>query len=71
MFRNVRFDWRWIAAIALIVIMVNSASIPWPVTALALAASGGYLLYRGWQIGRRAGGPPTRSRVTYWRGQRY
>jgi hypothetical protein len=71
MLGNMRFDWRWIAVIALIVVMVNSASIPWQVTALALGAGSGYLLYQGWLIWRRSGGPPTRTRVTYWRGQRY
>jgi hypothetical protein len=68
---NIRFDWRWVALIALIALMSNAASLPWTVTALALAAAGGYLLYEGWRIWRRSGGPPTRARVTYWRGQRY
>ena len=71
MFKSIRFDWRWVALILLIVVLVNAASIPWSVTALALAVSGGYLLYRGWGIWRRSGGPPSRARVTYWRGQRY
>ncbi|MEN9936790.1 MAG: hypothetical protein RLZZ387_3369 [Chloroflexota bacterium] len=71
MLNNIRFDWRWVALIALIILVVNSASIPWYVTALALATGGGYLLYEGWLIWRRYGGAPSRSRVTYWRGQRY
>lgn len=71
MLRDIRFDWRWLALIGLLVVITNAARLPWAVTALALAAAGGYLLYRGWVIWRRAGGTPSRSRVTYWRGQRY
>jgi hypothetical protein len=71
MLRNIRFDWRWVGVIALLALLANAASVPWTVTALALGAAAGYLLYQGWLIWRRAGGPPSRSRVTYWRGQRY
>ncbi|HWQ11818.1 MAG TPA: hypothetical protein VNL77_03410, partial [Roseiflexaceae bacterium] len=71
MFRNIRFDWRWVALIVLVLLLLNARSLRWELTAAALMAAGAYLLYRGWVIWRRAGGPPTRARVTYWRGQRY
>lgn len=68
--RGVRFDWRWVVAIVVVVILANSRALPWPLVAGVLAGSGGYLLYLGWQV---AGGSPGREngrRVTYWRGQR-
>lgn len=66
------FDWRWIGLIVLIALIASAGSLPWPVTALALLAGGGYMVWEGWNAWRRAGGAPTRSnRVTYWRGQRY
>lgn len=65
-----RFDWRWIAVIAVVVILANNAHLPWQVVAGAFAASGGYLLYYGWQVWS---GTNMRSsgQVKYWRGQRY
>jgi hypothetical protein len=68
--RNVRFDWRWIVAIGVIAVLAAGDSIPWPIAALVAGASGGYLLVVGWQAWVRSGGPPSRGRVTYWRGQR-
>lgn len=68
---NIRFDWRWVALIAGVAVLANARRLPWPVVALALAAGGIYLLVMGWQAWTRAGGPPSRGRVTYWRGQRY
>lgn len=64
-----RFDWRWVALIVVIAIIVAGQRIPWPIFMLALAGSGGYLLYMGWQIwsGSSSSGG---NRVTYWRGQR-
>lgn len=67
---NFRIDWRWIAVIAVIAVLASSARLPWPVTALVLGGSGGYLLLMGWRAWARAGGAPSRSKVTYWRGQR-
>jgi hypothetical protein len=64
-----RFDWRWIAAIVVIAIIVAGQRVPWPIFMLALAGSGGYLLYMGWQIWNGAGSSGSK-RVTYWRGQR-
>ncbi|MGQ9925516.1 MAG: hypothetical protein ACUVS4_01475 [Chloroflexaceae bacterium] len=67
-----RFDWRWLVLIGLIAILANARSLPWFVTALALAVPGGYLLMLAWRTwegtGGRSGG--NGRRVTYWRGQR-
>lgn len=68
---TLRFDWRWIALIVVIALLANAGRLPWPVIALVLGGGGGYLLMLGWQTWTRSGGVPTRSRVTYWRGQRY
>ncbi len=65
---NIRFDWRWIALIVIIALIVSGPTLPWPVLTLILAASGGYLLYRGWQVW--GGGNFSSKRVSYWRGQR-
>lgn len=67
-----RFDWRWVAAIVFIAIMVNGRVLPWPVTALTLGGSGAYLLYMAWQSWGLGGSVRSRDtrRVTYWRGQR-
>jgi hypothetical protein len=65
------FDWRWIAAIVFVAILVAGRNLPWPVVTLTLAAGGGYMLYLGWQVWKREGGSSGgSSRVTYWRGQR-
>jgi hypothetical protein len=69
--RKVQFDWRWVVAIVVLVVLASGSSLPWPVRVLVLGGSGGYLLWLGWQAWVRSGGAPTRSRVTYWRGQRY
>lgn len=70
--RSFRFDWRWAALIAVVAVMANGRALPWPVTALTMAAAGGYLLYMAWAA--YSGGRPRRqrdtTRVTYWRGQR-
>lgn len=70
--RGFRFDWRWLALIALIAILANARSLPWFVTALALAVPGGYLLMLAWRAWEGAGGRggDNGRRVTYWRGQR-
>lgn len=68
--RSIRFDWRWVGVIVVLVVLTNSGRLPWPVTALAVGAAGAWLLYMGWRVWMREGGPPERSRVTYWRGQR-
>jgi hypothetical protein len=66
-----RFDWRWIAAIVVIAILVAGNNIPAPIFLLVLGGSGGYLVYLGWQAWQRSGGGGgNSSRVTYWRGQR-
>lgn len=62
--------WRWLALIALVVVLTNSRALPWPLVTLIVGAAAVYLLREGWIVWRRAGGPPTRSKVTYWRGQR-
>jgi len=67
---NIRFDWRWVALIAVLVVLANARTLPWPVTALVVGGSGCWLLAQGWRVWVRSGGPPSRSRVTYWRGQR-
>jgi hypothetical protein len=67
-----RFDWRWLALIAVVAILANGRNLPWPITALTMAASGGYLLFIAWRS--YSGGRPRQrrdtTRVTYWRGQR-
>lgn len=63
-----RFDWRWVALIALVAIIMGGRQLPWPILLVALAGSGGYLLSLGWQSWGRKTGNSTR--VTYWRGQR-
>lgn len=65
-----RFDWRWIALVAVIAVLASSQRLPWFVTALILGGGGVYLLRMGWQAWTGRGGAPSRSRVTYWRGQR-
>ena len=67
---NLRFRWSWVLVIAVLVVLSNSARLPWPVTALVVGAAGAWVLRMGWQVWSRAGGPPSRRRVTYWRGQR-
>ena len=70
---NIRFDWRWIAAILVIALLANSRSLPWPIVAGALALGGGCLLYLGWEVAGGVGslrGPADTRRVSYWRGQR-
>ncbi|MFN8569499.1 MAG: hypothetical protein U0Z44_18695 [Kouleothrix sp.] len=67
---NLRFDWRWLIAIVVLVALTNSARLPWPVTVLIVGAGGVWLLLIGWRVWVREGGPPARARVTYWRGQR-
>ncbi len=69
--RSLRFDWRWIALIVVIALIASSGRLPWFVNVLVLAGAGGYLVYEGWRVWVRSGGVPSRSRVTYWRGQRY
>ncbi len=67
---NVRFDWRWAAAIVVIAVLAGAGRLPWYVTTLVVGGSGVYLLVIGWRAWVRSGGPPSRGRVTYWRGQR-
>jgi len=67
---NIRFDWRWVALIVFVALLVNAGRLPWPVVALTLGGGGAYLLAQGWRAWTRSGGAPSRSRVTYWRGQR-
>lgn len=67
---DIRFDWRWIAAILLIAVLANSRSLPWQAVAGLLALAGGYLLYMGWRVAGGVGGVRESQRVTYWRGQR-
>lgn len=67
---QLHFDWRWIAVIAVLVVLVSYRQIPWPVIALVLGGGGIYLLRTGWQTWTRYGGRPGGRRVTYWRGQR-
>ncbi|MFN8501709.1 hypothetical protein [Kouleothrix sp.] len=51
--RNIRFDWRWVGVIAVLVVLTNSGRLPWPVTALAVGAGGAWLLYMGWRVWMR------------------
>ena len=63
------FDWRWIGAIAVIVLLTQIRFMPWYVMAGVLAAGGGYFVSIGWKAWTRGGGGGGK-RVTYWRGQR-
>lgn len=65
-----RFDWRWIALIAVVALLANARSLPWPIITFALAAAGGYLLNLAWNAYSGGGGAIGGPRVTYWRGQR-
>ncbi len=66
-----RFDWRWVAAIVFIAILVGAQRLPWWIVMLTLGIGGGYLLYLGWQVwGQESGTSGRGKRVTYWRGQR-
>lgn len=65
-----RFDWRWMALIVVVAIIAGGRQLPWPVLMLALAGSGGYILYLGWQAWGRESRGSSSTRVTYWRGQR-
>lgn len=67
---KLRFDWSWVAVVAVLVVLANAGRLPWPATALVAGAAGTWLLMQGWRVWQRAGGPPARGRVTYWRGQR-
>ena len=68
---RMQFDWRWLILIALIAILANARSLPWPVMALALGGAGSWLLWQAWILwsGGRWPGSSAR-RVTYWRGRR-
>ncbi|MGB9737847.1 MAG: hypothetical protein C0184_08395 [Chloroflexus aggregans] len=66
-----RFDRRWIALLIIIVVLANTRSLPWPLTALALAIPAGWLLYQAAQtLGIDLPGTRSSTRVTYWRGRR-
>jgi hypothetical protein len=68
-----RLDWRWVALIVFVAILANARSLPWFVTAAALGATGGYLLWLAWRTLGLGGWGARRAdtgNVTYWRGQR-
>ncbi|NJN18096.1 MAG: hypothetical protein HC822_18430 [Oscillochloris sp.] len=69
---NFRFDWRWIALFAVLIVLANSRSLPWPIITITMGGGGIYLLVLAWQVwnGGNLRRPPPSSRVTYWRGQR-
>ena len=67
---RLRFDWRWVALIGFVALLANARHLPWQVVALGLGAGGAYVVAMGWREWTRSGGAPSRSRVTYWRGQR-
>ncbi len=65
---NFNFDWRWVALILGIIVLMNARALPWWIPPLLLGGAGSALLYQGVRIllgGGRAG-----AKVTYWRGQR-
>jgi hypothetical protein len=66
-----RFDWRWIAGIAVLAILASSRQLPWWFTAATLAIAGAYIVYLGWLEWNGNAGTVNGRRVTYWRGQRY
>jgi hypothetical protein len=67
---NVRFDYRWIVLLVVVIVLANAQRLPWPAVAALLAGGGGWLMYQGWRSWR--GGVTSRvmPRVQYWRGQR-
>jgi hypothetical protein len=66
-----RIDWRWIALFVIIIVLANARSLPWPITALALALPGSWLIYHAAQmLGLAIPGTRPTTRVTYWRGRR-
>ena len=65
-----RFDWRWVALIGFVALIANANRLPWQLVAIVLGGVGGYILMLGWRAWTHAGGSMSRSRVTYWRGQR-
>ncbi|NOK63571.1 MAG: hypothetical protein GFH27_549281n438 [Chloroflexi bacterium AL-W] len=67
--RNMSFDWRWIAVIGIVILLLNVGQNPL-LAILFLGGGGAYVLYMGWQAWTRAGGSTSSTRVTYWRGQR-
>lgn len=67
---RMNFDWRWVSAIAVIVLLTQATRLPWYLMAAILAGGGAYFISLGWNAWRRENGGGS-SRVTYWRGQRY
>lgn len=65
-----RSYWHWLALVGVILVLANSQNLPWPLVVALLGAAAAYLLRHGWLVWVRAGGPPSRAKVTYWRGQR-
>jgi hypothetical protein len=64
-----RFDWRWLGLIAIVIVIAGGRQLPWPIVAVAFGIGGGYLLRYGWRVW--AGRPSGRGgRIVYWRGQR-
>jgi hypothetical protein len=37
---NIRFDWRWVALIVFVALLVNAGRLPWPVVAVTLGGGG-------------------------------
>lgn len=68
--RSVQFDWLWAVVIVALVAGSGVSRLPWPIVSSVLAICGGLVLWRGWGVWRGRGGPPSRGKVTYWRGQR-
>lgn len=64
------FDWRWIGAIAVIVLLTQIRYLPPYIMAAVLAGGGAYFVSIGWKAWTNGGGTSTPGRVTYWRGQR-
>jgi hypothetical protein len=59
-----------VALIAFVALIANAGRLPWQLVALVLGGVGAYILSLGWRAWIHAGGSASRSRVTYWRGQR-
>ena len=69
--RNMSFDWRWIAVIGVVILLLTVGPGTNPLLIILFLGGGGaYVLYMGWQAWTRAGGSTSGTRVTYWRGQR-
>ncbi len=61
---------KWVGLILFIALLANGRRLPPESDRAGAHWRRCLLLVWGWRVWSRAGGPPSRGRVTYWRGQR-